>query len=99
MVFLLCRNRVEDFQKWKSVFDSHAQAHRDSGLHLVSMWRCVEEPNNVFFMFGIADMDKAKSFLNDPASAEAGRESGVVDGEFHFIESAAGYRELMGGPA
>jgi hypothetical protein len=89
MIFLLCRNRVADFEKWKNVFDSHARAQRDSGMHLVSMWRCVDEPNNVFFLFGVADMEKAKSFLHAPESAEAGRESGVIDGEYHFVENTA----------
>ena len=90
MIFLLCRNRVEDSGKWKNVFDSHSQAHRDSGLNLIGMWRSVEEPNNFFFMFGVADMEKAKSFLQDPASAMAGKEAGVVDGEYYFIENSTG---------
>jgi hypothetical protein len=91
MTNLLCRNRVRDFSQWKAVFASHAQAHRDAGLQLRSLWRDVEDPNNVFFLFEVTDADLARAFISNPAAAEAGAASGVLDGEYHFIESAAAY--------
>jgi hypothetical protein len=91
MIVMLCRNRVLDFSKWKGVFDSHAPAHRNAGLQLKSLWREVEEPNNVFFLFEVADLEKAREFISDPAAADAGKTSGVLDGEYHFLESSTGY--------
>jgi len=91
MIVMLCRNRVSDFSKWKGVFDSHAQAHRNAGLHLKSLWRGVEEPNIVFFLFEVTDLEKARAFISNPAAAEAGKTSGVLDGEYHFLESSTGY--------
>lgn len=89
--YLLCRNRVADFAQWKAVFSSHAQAHQDAGLQLAGIWRSIEEPNNVFFMFEVADIEEAREFISDPEAAKAGEVSGVLDGEFHFIEDAGGY--------
>lgn len=91
MTFLLCRNRVEDFATWKAVFDSHAAAHRDAGLRLVNVWCAVEEPNNIFFVFEVASMAQAREFIENPDAAKAGAASGVIDGEYHFVESAPGY--------
>jgi len=91
MTVMLCRNRVSDFSKWKAVFDSHAQAHRDAGLHLKNVWRGVEEPNNVFFLFEVTDTDKARAFISNPAAAEAAQTSGVLDGEYHFLEASMAY--------
>jgi hypothetical protein len=91
MIVLLCRNRVADFSKWRSVFDSHAPAHRDAGLPLKSIWREVEEPNNVFFWFEVIDFEKAQAFISNPAAAEAAKTSGVLDGEYHFLENGTGY--------
>ncbi len=88
MKVMLCRNRVADFEKWKSVFDSNARALHDTGLRLMNLWRDVEEPNNVFFLFEVKDTDKARAFINDPAAAETGKRSGVLDGECHFLESS-----------
>ena len=91
MIVMLCQNRVADFSKWKAVFDSHAQAHRAAGLHLRDLWRDVEEPNNVFFVFEVTNLDNARAFISDPAAAEAGKTSGVLEGEYHFLESSQGY--------
>ncbi len=88
MVVMLCRNRVADFEKWKSVFDANEPSGRDAGLRLLNLWRDLEEPNNVFFLLEVADVDKARAFLADPAAAESGRKSGVLDGECHFLESS-----------
>jgi hypothetical protein len=88
---MLCRNRVVDFSKWKAVFDSHAQAHRTVGLHLNNLWRDLKEPNNVFFLFEVTNMDNAQAFISNPDAAKAGKASGVLDGEYHFLESSQIY--------
>ena len=91
MEYMLCRNRVTDFAKWKSIFDSHAEAHRAAGLRLVNLWRGIDEPRDVFFLFEVKDMAGARGFIDNPDAAEAGQDSGVVDGEWHFIESTPHY--------
>ena len=91
MTNLLCRIRVSDFSRWKAVFTSHAQAHRDAGLQLRSLWRAVEDPDNVFFLFEVMDAGLARGFISNPAAAEAAVASGVLEGEYHFLESVAAY--------
>ena len=87
MINLFCRNRVVDYKKWKQVFDSHGKARLAAGLHLLSLGRSQEEPNNVFFVFRVDDLERARTFISAPDASDAGRESGVIDGEFHFVES------------
>jgi hypothetical protein len=91
MTNLLCRNRVSDFSQWRALFTSHAQAHWDAGLQLRALWRAVEDPNNVFFLFEVSDEGRARAFISNPAAAEAAAASGVIEGEYHFLESVAGY--------
>jgi len=91
MLGLMCRNRVADYSKWKAVFDSHAQAHRAAGLKLRGVWRELENPNNVFFTFEVADIATAKAFIDNPAAADAAKTSGVLDGEYHFLEPGEAY--------
>jgi hypothetical protein len=50
------------------------------------------EPNNVFYMFEVASTDKAREFIGNPDAAQAGEASGVIDGEYHFVEDAGSYR-------
>jgi len=86
MLVMLVRNRVEDYSRWKSVFDSQDSAAREAGLYLTDLWRDMEDPNNVFFVLRVSDLDKARAFLADPKSAEVGKIAGVIDGEIHFLE-------------
>ena len=91
MTYLLCRNRVLNYQRWQAEFTSHADAHRSAGLIFLNLWRSVDDPDNVFFMFEVARIDRAREFIDNPESARAGESAGVVDGEYYFIEDAGGY--------
>src|SRR3974390_1138386 len=91
MTQMLCRNRVKDFAQWKNVFASHKGAHLAAGLQLVRLWRSVDDPTNVFFLFDIESMEKALGFIRTPEAAHAGQASGVLDGEYHFVEDAGRY--------
>ena len=88
---MLCRNRVKDFAQWKAVFASHRGAHQAAGLQLVKLWRSVDDPNNVFFLFETESMERALAFIRTPEAAQAGQASGVLDGEYHFVEDAGRY--------
>jgi len=91
MTQMLCRNRVKDFAHWKAVFASHKEAHQVAGLKLVKLWRSVDDPNNVFFLFDVETTERALAFIRTPEAAQAGQESGVLDGEYHFVEDAGRY--------
>ena len=91
-MYMLCRNRVADFSRWRAVFASHELAHQNASLRLVKMWRSVEDPNNIFFLFEVGSLEMAREFIRNPEAAEAAEASGVLDGEYHFVEDAGGYR-------
>ena len=87
---MLCRNRVTDFEVWWTVFESHKADHQAAGLHLETLWQGADDPNEVFFLFRVDDRNKAQEFLDAPASAQAGKDAGVLDGEYFFVEEASG---------
>ena len=91
MTYMLCRNRVADFSRWKTVFASHQLGHQSAGLRLVNLWRTVEGPVDVFFIFEVSSMEKARKFISDPEAAKAAETSGVIEGEYHFVEETGGY--------
>ena len=90
MAYMLVRNKVRDFDVWKAVFDGELSAVRDAGLGVVHLWRSMDDPTEVFFLLSISDMDKARAFTADPASAAAGERAGVLEGEIHYVEDVAG---------
>ena len=83
---MIVRNRVKDFDHWKRVFDEQAEAGCAAGLELENLWQNAEDANEVFFIFTVADVDRAMAYVSDPASAEVGERAGVVDGELWIVE-------------
>ena len=43
--------------------------------------------NDVFFLLDVEDVDRANAFMARPESQEIGAKSGVIDGEFHYLET------------
>ena len=84
---LLVRNRVEDFEHWRQVFDAQAEAGRPSGMRLLRMWRSDDDPNDVFFLMHVEDRAAAEAFMQTPESAAVGEQAGVIDGEYHFVNA------------
>src|SRR5579864_7960401 len=91
MIYMLCRNRVQDFMRWKEIFSTHEAAHQKAGLRLLRIVREVGNANNVFFVFEVESIERAQQFIGDPAAAQAAGVSGVIEGEYHFLEDAGGY--------
>lgn len=88
MMRMLCRNKLADFAKWKSIFDSHAEDHRRAGLTLEHLWQNHADGNEVFFIFAVADLDRANAFISSDDAKEAGKASGVLEGDYWFVEAA-----------
>lgn len=91
MIYMHCHIRVADFSKWKTAMEADAEAQRKAGMRLIHLWRAVEEPNTAFFVLEVHSVEKARALLNPAAVDEASRAAGVLDFEWHFIESIEGY--------
>lgn len=91
MIVMLCRNDVRDYEKWRAVFNGDAEAHNSVGLTLAWIARDQSAPNVIFFAFNVADLAKAKSFIAAPDAKQQAERSGVIGGDYHFIETVQGY--------
>ena len=94
MNYMLCRNRVRNFDQWKGVFDTHADAHRAAGLKLVHLWYELNNPRNIFFLFEVEDVERARAFLEAADATKAEHESGLIEGDFRFFGQSMGYGPL-----
>lgn len=75
---MLCRNKVQDYARWRRVFESHADAHREAGLHLLYLLRDLSDPNLVVFLFRVDDVETARAFTQASGAQEAADSSGVI---------------------
>jgi hypothetical protein len=79
MGYLLVRHKVKEFHEWKRVFDSHKDAQRCSGLKIEKVMRNLYDPDEVFLLFEVTDLAKARSFVFSPEVPNTQAQSGVVD--------------------
>jgi hypothetical protein len=79
MTYMLVRHKVADFARWKEVFESHAAAQREAGLRVEKVLRNLDDPDEVFLLFEVSNLEKARGFVASPEVPEAKRQSGVVD--------------------
>ena len=83
---LLVRNKVANFAVWREVFDADRARASEYGLKVARLWQSKDDPNEVFFLLDVADVDRANAFMARPESRESGEKSGVIDGEFYFLK-------------
>jgi hypothetical protein len=79
MGYLLVRHKVKEFQEWKRVFDSHKDAQRRAGLKIEKVMRNLYEPEEVFLLFEVTDLAKARGFVFSSEVPDAKAQSGIVD--------------------
>ena len=84
---LLVRNKIKDFSKWYAYFQEESVAAAEHGLTLAAIWQTADDPNDVFFLLNVEDVNRANAFMARPESQEIGIKSGVIGGEFHYLEA------------
>ncbi|HKI86884.1 MAG TPA: cyclase [Thermoanaerobaculia bacterium] len=75
MKMLAINHDVEDYEKWKKVFDQFPPGKDGATFHRVN--RNVENPNNITVVAGFETVEAARAFAHDPKLKEAMGEAGV----------------------
>ena len=78
MMKLMLRHTVQDFARWKVVFDQHESARKDAGLTVEHIWRNADNPNEVIVLLDVADVQAAQLFSGSAELKEAMAEGGVM---------------------
>lgn len=75
---MMVTHEVEDYEKWKEVFDQHAPERREAGLELIGIGRNHDNPDEISVMLAFDDMDSARLFAESQDLKEAMDEAGVI---------------------
>lgn len=73
------RHKVLDYSAWRPLFDADQERIARIGARIMSVTRCTEDPNEVHFIFDIADLPLFVNHLQDPAMAEGMAQAGVLE--------------------
>lgn len=76
MYVIAINHDVEDYDRWKAVFDEYPPSTGGATFHRIN--RNVDNPNNITVVAGFDTSDQAAGFRDDPDLKGAMAEAGVV---------------------
>jgi antibiotic biosynthesis monooxygenase (ABM) superfamily enzyme len=90
MAYMFVRHSVQDYEAWKSVFDSVADLRRRSGEKSYQILRQDGSDNSLIALFEWDNLDNARAYAASPELKAAMERAGVVGKpEILFLEEAA----------
>jgi hypothetical protein len=91
MPYLIVRHTVEDYPKWKAVFDEHAVERKEFGSKGGMLFRGAD--NEIVAITEFADLERAKAFAQSPGLREAMARAGVVSvPAIYFVDKVEDYK-------
>ena len=76
---LIIRHQVEDYEKWKPVFDEHESARREAGLRTLELLRNADNPAEILIEFAVSDDEKARQFVDSEDLRQKMKKAGVAE--------------------
>jgi len=87
MPYLLVRHKVEDYAKWKPIFDQVGATRQASGSQGGQLFRNAHDPNELVALFEWDDIEKARQFAQSEDLRQAMQRAGVSDQpDIYFLE-------------
>ncbi len=87
MPYALIRHKVEDFERWKPVFDGDAENRRAVGSRGYHLFRNADEVNEVLVLFEVDDLGALREYGRSDELRQKMQQAGVSDRpDFYFLE-------------
>ncbi len=87
MPHILVRSKVEDYAKWKPVFDEQRSFRKSSGSKGENVFRNADNQNELFVLLKWDNLERARQFAQSTKLKEAMQKAGVVDKpDIYFLE-------------
>ena len=78
MTYVLVIHRVEDYKKWKPIYDADGATRKAKGSKGASVLRNVKDPNHLVVITQWENLEKAKTFTESEDLVITMQEAGVV---------------------
>jgi heme-degrading monooxygenase HmoA len=93
MPYLLVRHKVEDYERWKPIFDEYGTFREQTGSQGGRLWRNADDPNETLILFEWDSIENAQRFTDSDSLREAMQRSGVADQpDAYFLEEVEQFR-------
>jgi heme-degrading monooxygenase HmoA len=89
MPYCLIRHKVQDYARWKPVFDEHIGARQDGGSQGGFLFRNAKDPNEVLVLLKWETVEEGRRFTESEGLREVMARAGVEgDPQITFLEEA-----------
>jgi heme-degrading monooxygenase HmoA len=75
---MLVRHKVEDYAKWKPLYDGHAATRKASGSKGAHLFRNVDNPNEIVLLFEWDNLSNARRFAQSEDLIKTMKKAGVI---------------------
>ena len=87
MAYVMVKHKVEDYGRWKSVFDNASEMRKSGGEQGVRLFRYGDDSGQVMVMAEWDTLERARSYIDSPEVKEAMRKAGVSEKpEVYFLD-------------
>jgi len=76
---MIVKHKVEDYNKWKSLFDAALPLRKMNGEQSCDIFRNSKDPNDVSILFEWNDIQKAIKYSQSEDLRDAMKHAGVID--------------------
>jgi hypothetical protein len=80
MVYMLVRQKFNNYIQWRRAFDSLATERAAAGLRTLLVSRNIGDPNEAVVLLMARERQQVVTYLMSPALRDAGKWAGVVTG-------------------
>ncbi len=81
MANILAKIRVENYEKWKTLFDKFADERKSKGSQGATIFRDAEDPNLVIVLFDWDNPNNAQKFHESQVNQKIPQKGGVLEEE------------------
>ena len=86
MAYVLIIHQVEDYDRWKAIFDDAAERRSEAGERAYQVFRYSHDPGRIVHLSRWVSEARARAFLQSPELVELRAQAGVLAPEFHYLE-------------
>lgn len=89
MPYLLVRHKVQDYARWRPVYDEHGATRKAGGCKGTHVFRSADNPNEIVVLLEWDDLANARRFAQSPDLREIMQRAGVTgQPDISFLDDA-----------
>lgn len=78
MPTVIISHKVENYKKWREIYEQDKERHSQAGLREIVAGQKTDEPNMVYMIFEASDAAKVKEMMQDEQLKDLMDEAGVI---------------------